>query len=44
MTKKLQKTIRVRMNNSKILNMKFIKDLKKLEIIENSFEIMLRIL
>ena len=30
MMKKLQTIIRVRMNSSKILDMKFIKDLKKL--------------
>ena len=42
--KKLQKIIRVRMNSSKMLYMKFIKDLKNLESIEKRFEIMLRIL
>ena len=44
MMKQLQKIIRVRMNSSKMLDMKFIKDLKNLESIEKSFESMLRIL
>ena len=38
MMKKLHKIIRVRMNSSKMLDMKFIKNLKKLEIIEKQFE------
>ena len=42
--KKLQKIIRARMNSSKMLYMKFIKDLKNLERIEKRFESMLRIL
>ena len=39
--KKLQKIIRVRLNSSKMLDIKFMKDLKNLESIEKSFEIML---
>ena len=38
MMKKLQKNIRVRMNISKMSDMKIIQDLKKLERIEKSFE------
>ena len=40
MIKNLQKIIRVRMNSSKRLNMKFMKDLKHLESIEKRFESM----
>ena len=38
MMKKMQKIIRVRMNISKMSDMKIIQDLKKLESIEKSFE------
>ena len=44
MIKKLQEIIRVRMNSWKMLDMKFIKDLKNLESIEKRFESMIRIL
>ena len=40
MTKKLQKISRVRMNSSKMLNMKLTKDLKNLETFEKRFETM----
>ena len=41
MMKKLQKIIRVRMNNSNMSEMKIIQGLKKLERIEKRFESML---